>query len=175
MFSFQIDQTHMFRGVGYINLHDYYSASVLTQLKEWFLPSLSTHWGSTEEEYSPHNPIKLWLYSTQLGAQIPSYFSPTIIAAIKTWVRLLQQTQRYTPNTTLDVPLSAPNHLIAQVSLTTWTKKVITHLHSLYDKGSLKYFPSIQKEFDLKLIYTNIYKSVTVLKTSHISIKPSQL
>lgn len=32
-------------GTGYKGFQDYYMASVLTQLKEWFLPSASTIWG----------------------------------------------------------------------------------------------------------------------------------
>lgn len=94
-------------GVGYIDFYDYYSASILTQLKEWFLPSPTTVWGLIESSHSPHYSLSSWLFSAQLGAWVPSFIPSTIIITLRSWKWLLQQAQTYTNSTTLKIPLSA--------------------------------------------------------------------
>lgn len=67
----------MYGGVGYIGFQDYFSASILIQLKEWFLPSPTTIWGSIESTYSSYGPTHLWLFRAQPGAKIPSHLPLT--------------------------------------------------------------------------------------------------
>lgn len=95
-----------------------------------------------------------------------------MIASIKSWVRLLQCTQQHTPNIILKVPILALHHLIAQVSLTSWTRKGITHLHNLNDSGTLKSFPSIQKEFHLP--QKDLYKYLQIKHCLRNLINTSQ-
>lgn len=73
-------------GVGYIDFHNYFSASILTQLKEWFLPSPTTIWGSIESSYRPQYPVTSWLFSASLGARTPTFLPPTMTVTIKTWL-----------------------------------------------------------------------------------------
>lgn len=60
-------------GVGYIDFHDYFSASILTQLKEWFQPSPTTIWGSMESSYKSQGSGTAWLFSATLGIYAPTF------------------------------------------------------------------------------------------------------
>lgn len=91
----------MYGRVGYVDFQDYFSASILTQLKEWFLPTPIATWGNIESTYSTYGPTNLWLFGAQLGVRTPSYLPPTTIVSIKTWLRLLTSKNTNDPKDTL--------------------------------------------------------------------------
>lgn len=83
-------------GMGYIDFYDYYTATILTQLKERFLPLPDTLWGKIEASSIPKKSLLPWLFGTQLGSHIPSFLSPTMLASVNAWHIL----NRLAPNCT---------------------------------------------------------------------------
>lgn len=80
------------------DLKDYYSTTILTQLKEWFLPFPNSLWGELEHAAIPYDSIKLWLLSRQTKMNIPIYLPPTIKASVLAWKKLITYTWRETPS-----------------------------------------------------------------------------
>lgn len=139
----------LYGGVGYIGFRDYFSASILTQTKEWFLPTPTTIWGSIESTYNIYGPTKLWLFAAQMGAKLPYYLPTTMKISIKTWLYLLSNHPTNVPQTTLEIPLQTLNIIINKIAFTSWIKRGITYLHNLYSDSTLKTFSDIQKEFHI--------------------------
>lgn len=76
-------------GVGSIAFEDYYLASVLAQLPEWFQPQPTSPWAQLENSLLNRPNLKTWLISVPLGVRIPPSFSPTMRASALSWKKLV--------------------------------------------------------------------------------------
>lgn len=64
---------------GLVDIMDYYHSTVLSQLKDWFLPEAHSLWGDLEHHSIPSTNMKLWLCA------LPKHLPPTILASFKMW------------------------------------------------------------------------------------------
>lgn len=160
--------------MGYIDFHDYYLATVLTQLKEWFLPLPHMLWGQIESSFTTKKSLLGWLHGIQLGCPTPFYISPTMAASNKAWWSL----NNLSPNSEDLIKVNIPNtfleYLIDNSSFTNWHTAGIHHIDDLYIADTPKSFPQLQAEFQVAKISisTLALSTVYLVYPNHCLISP---
>lgn len=139
----------LYGGVGYVDFQDYFSASILTQVREWFNSTPTTQWGHIESNYCKHGPANLWLLGALLGVKILTHLPTTMVVSIKTWLKLLASTDLTDQNVSVKIPFQVLHLIIDHVLIDSWSRKGIKFIHDLYTNGSLRSFQSVKSEFDL--------------------------
>lgn len=79
-------------GTGYVDFGDYYWATILTQIRDWFQHPPNTLWGNRESSYILHQPLNICLLSIYFD--VPSYFPQPM----KAWQKPTSISQSYSAN-----------------------------------------------------------------------------
>lgn len=67
-------------GASMPDLEDYYTASIISQLRTWFQRTPDSLWGALERDQTPQKDLSSWLCSRNIGDKLPEHISPTIRA-----------------------------------------------------------------------------------------------
>lgn len=99
-------------GVGHTHIRDYYTASILAQLKSWFPSSIPTLWALLERQQVPGGNLYNFLLSSPSFPCPPPLMGPTIHAPIAAWKSLASLAsfmQTHSPETSPISPVSFYN------------------------------------------------------------------
>lgn len=135
-------------GMGYIDLIDYYLATLLSQLKDWLSDEPTTLWGNIENNLTPGKNLKDWLFSTLSGQSYLNHYSPAIRASIKAWKTLHDIKWSHLPTKTIRIPLTVFPLLSPDLKVPTWLSAQATHIATLRPKILDKPFSQMQNEYD---------------------------
>lgn len=72
-------------GARSIGFEDYYWASILTQLRDWFHLPPTTLWGQLESGTLKHHNLKSWILAIPLGIPVSNSLPATMKAAALAW------------------------------------------------------------------------------------------
>lgn len=93
-------------GMRYIDIKDYYNATILSQMKEWMNIIPTTLWSDIENHMTLGTNFTNWLFSTTTHSPHFPHYSPTVQASIKAW-RALHLTKWSQPMTKpLHIPIN---------------------------------------------------------------------
>lgn len=149
-FSLQMQENHkQIGGLGVPNLKDYYTATILEQLKQWFANRDIKHWTHLEQT---------WLYPRSLQSLILAHNiqqitlkkdHPTIQATIKAWSHLKKSCNPQTALTDIPFPLETLKWLIPNISLDQWLNNQTILLRDIIQNGKLLPFKEIQHKLNI--------------------------
>lgn len=107
-------------GVDHTHIHDYYLASILSQLKGWFPPAPNTFWAELEQFQVLRDNLYNFLISNPFLSCMDADMSLTIQVSIEAWSTLpkvIPSSHKLTP---LKFLLHALSLLISGILLTGW-------------------------------------------------------
>lgn len=152
-------------GMGHIDIKDYYLASIISQLKDWFQPTPTTLWSAIENNETPGPNLTDWLFSTPVNNHSLLQYSPPIQATIKAW-RILHHTRwSRLPTKPLLIPINTLKHLTPDLLFPQWLSDKIKYTQDLRNITSTKSYPQVQKEYSAPtkdfLTYYRLKKCLT--------------
>lgn len=163
-------------GSGTIDSEDYYTASVLDQLTEWFQPCPVKLWSKIESQSLLLPNLKWWLMSTPLGPKLPLALSATMIALVNTWKKLTQESDTYPNLPQIPHPIESLHHISPDLSLQHWTRKGIHYIQDLLQGINMKPFPLLQSKFYLTPVdlfsYIRVKHCIDALKLPLYTVHP---
>lgn len=134
--------------MGYIDLHDYYLASILTQLKDWLADTPSTLWGNIENTLTPGRNLKDCLFASIAKHTHYNHHSPTIRASIKAWKSLCSFSWPHLPTKIVHIPLTTLSHLSPELQVPAWLASQAPHVSALRSLTDNKSFSQIREELN---------------------------
>lgn len=134
--------------MGAPNIHAYYKAVVLDQLKEWWSPTSRKTWSQLESAALTTN-LKHTLSATLLNLKPKHQFLHSITAALRVWTASTQQAKGI-PNSILSkLPIQAVELISLDLSIKPWTQKGLTNLGQLMSTSGIHSFLQLQHLFDI--------------------------
>lgn len=136
-------------GLGIPILKDYYTVTILDQLRGWFNQSAPKPWCQLEQSWLfPYSPRSLLIDHKVLHTNI-SIDHPTIHASLHAWSHVKEVTYLKTHSTKISIPLESLHWLIPNISLSLWMNREVLHLKDLMKDDILMSFPVIQDKFNI--------------------------
>lgn len=133
-------------GMGYIDIKDYYYATILSQIKEWMNTSPTTLWSDIENHMMPGTNLANWLFSTSTHNTHLFHYSPTVQASVKVWHALhITKLARLTTKP-LHIPLNTLKLLTPHLSIPSWITDRVKHTQELRNLTTCKSFSQISKD-----------------------------
>ena len=139
----------LFGGVGYVDFRDYFSASVLTQMREWFQPEPIDRLGRNRIHLLPPRSTQSvafcrssWPTNPDPPCALHDGYHPNVAPISSTHTSL-------GPKVTMDIPIVTLSQMINPLSIRLWQAHGIKHVKDLYSADYFKPFEQLQKEFGL--------------------------
>lgn len=136
-------------GVGLVTLKDFYTSSILAQLKTWFPQANSTRWKELERNQTQGNHLYHFLLASQHSSLQTTSLSPTIMASFQAWKLLLTTPFQNSTTTLLTLPLLSLSIIIPNLNVTRWVEKGIKGIDDPLIGTCPKTFSSLQIEYGL--------------------------
>lgn len=135
-------------GMGAPNIHAYYKAVILDQLKEWWSPTSRKTWHQIESAAITPN-LKHVLTATLLNLKPQRHFLQSTTSALRVWTALTQQA-RGIPNSILSkLPIQAIEMISPDLSVHLWTQKGLVDIGQLMTTSGIHSFVQLQQLFGI--------------------------
>lgn len=134
-------------GMGYIDIKDYYIATILSKMREWTQPNPTTLWSDIENKETPGPNLTDWLFSTPTNNHQLQHYSLSVQASIKAW-RIIHTKWFHLPTKPLPITITTLKHLTPDLILPHWISERFSLTQEIHNTTSNKSFPQVQKDYN---------------------------